>query len=160
MRVNNKIINGFIIIGIICLIISLVLMLRNNNRVDNHIKEISFKEYQEIIKKDEYNVILLTSPTCSHCKSYRNYVNYVCDSYNIEVYSLNIDELSYEEYLIVHDKYNATKDKYLDNKPSILTPTTIIIKSDQEIESISNNIGYSGFLELLEKYEIIKSNSN
>ena len=94
------------------------------------------------------------------CKSYRNYVNYVCDSYNIEVYSLNIDELNYEEYLIVHDKYNATKDKYIDNKPSILTPTTIIIKSDKEIESISNNIGYSGFLELLEKYEIIKSNSN
>lgn len=160
MRVNNKIINGFIIIGIICLVVSLVLMLVNNDRVDNHIKEINFIEYQEIIKRDEYNVILLTSPTCSHCKNYKKYVNYVCDSYNIEVYSLNIDELGYEEYLMVHDRYNATKDKYLDDKPSILTPTTIIIKNDIEVESVSGNLGYSGFLKLLEKYEIIKSDSN
>lgn len=160
MKINNKIINGFIIIGIICLIISLVLMLRNNDRVDNHIKEIDFNEYQEIIKKDDYNVILLTSPTCSHCKSYKKYVNYVCDSYNIEVYSLNIDELKFEEYLLVHDKYSATKDKYLEDKPSILTPTTIIIKNEEEVKSISGNLGYSGFLELLEEYGIIKSDLN
>ena len=160
MRVNNKIINGFIIIGIICLIISLILMLRNNDRVDNHIKEINFIECQEIIKKEDYNVILLTSPTCSHCRSYKKYVNYVCDSYNMEVYNLNIDELGYEEYLLVHDKYNATKDKYIEDKPSILTPTTVIIKNNVEVESISGNLGYNGFLELLEKYEIIKSDSN
>ena len=159
MKTNVKIINGFIIIGIICLIASLILILRNKDTV-NYITEINFTEYQEITKKDENNIILLTSPTCSHCKVYKKYVNYVCDGYGIKVYNLNIDELGYEEYLMVHDKYKATKDKYLDNKPSILTPTTIIIKNDTEVYSVSGNLGYSGFLELLEKYEIIKSDSN
>lgn len=156
MKTNTEIINGFIIIGIICLIASLVLMLRNNNVVYNHIKEINYQEYEEIIKKDEYSIILLTSPTCSHCKSYKKSVNYACDDYGIDVYSLNIDKLEYEEYLMVHDKYKATKDKYLDNKPSMLTPTTIVVKNNAEVESMTSDIGYSGFIKLLEKYEIIK----
>ena len=40
----------------------------------------------EIVNTDEYRIILLTSPTCLHCKNYKKSVNYVCDENNIFVY--------------------------------------------------------------------------
>lgn len=154
---SNQLVNIIIIIGILFLIASLVLMLFKKKEIDNHIVEISYNEYSEIIKEDEYKIILLTSPTCSHCKNYKYYVNYVCDDYNITVYELSINSLSYDEYMEIHDRYTVTKNHYTDNNvPSILTPTTIITKNKEEVVSLSNDIGYSGFLDLLKKYEIIK----
>ena len=52
--------------------------------------------------------------------------------------------------------YSATVDNYINDNPSILTPTTVIVKANEEIDSVSGNLGYSGFLELLEKNEVIK----
>ncbi len=154
---NIKLINGIIIFGIICLIISLIIMLMNNKKVENHITDISYSEYLDVINSDEYNVILLTTSTCSHCKDYKPYVNYVCDDNNLLVYNLDISKLSYDEYIEIHDKYTATQDKYLENgSPSILTPTTIITKNNEEIYSISGNLGYSGFLDLLKENGVIK----
>ena len=153
---NTKLINTIIIIGIICLIISLVIMLKNNKKIDNHIVSIDYNKYSELINEDKYNIILFTTPTCSHCKNYKPSVNQVCDKYNLVVYDLDISKLSYEEYILIHDNYNATKDNYINDNPSILTPTTIITKNGEEIYSISNNLGYTGFIELLKTYEIIK----
>ena len=154
---NNKTVNIIIIIGIVFLIASLILMLTRNKKIDNHIIDISYDEYKEIISKDEYSIILFTSPTCTHCQSYKPYVNYVCDDYDLIVYDLNLSSLSYDQYIEIHDKYNITKNQFTDNgSPSILTPTTIITKNDMEIDSISGNLGYSGFLNLLKKYDIIK----
>ena len=153
---NNKLVNIIIIIGIIFLIISLVFMLTNKKEVANHIIDIDYNEYSEIINKDEYSIILLTSTTCSHCKDYKPYVNYVADDYNLVIYNLNIDKLKYDEYMNIHDKYEATKNNYIGNSPSLRTPTTIIVKNNEEIDSISNNIGYTGFIELLKKNNIIK----
>ena len=153
---NIKLVNTIIIIGIIFLIASLVIMLLNNKKIDNHIIDINYKEYSELISQDKYSIILFTSPTCTHCNSYKPYVNYVCDDYNLVVYNLNINELKYDEYMEIHDMYSATVDNYINDNPSILTPTTVIVKANEEIDSVSGNLGYSGFLELLEKNEVIK----
>ena len=83
---NSKLVNTFIIIGIVFLIASLVLMFANNNK--KYVQEISYKKYQDIIKEDKYNVILLTSPTCSHCVSYKPYVNLVASENDITVYDI------------------------------------------------------------------------
>ena len=153
---NNSLINFFLVIAIVCLIVSLVLTL-NKRKVDNHITDIDYKTYQEIIKQDEYNIILLTSPTCYHCKNYKETVNNVADDYNLVIYDLSISKLTLEEYMEIHDKYEATKDEVdNDGNPSILTPTTIITNSGEEIDSISGDIGYNGLLNLLKDYNIIK----
>ena len=154
---NIKLINGIIIFGIICLIISLIIMLMNNKKLENHITDISYSEYLDVINSDEYNVILLTTSTCSHCKDYKPYVNYVCDDNNLLVYNLDISKLSYDEYIEIHDKYSATKDSYGEKDiPSIPTPVTIITKNGEEVTSILGDIKESGFQSLLKKYGVIK----
>ena len=153
---NNRVVNIIITIGIIFLILSLVLMLTKKKNVENHIIEINYNEYVNLIKEDKYQIILLTSPTCTHCKEYKPYVNYVADENNLQIYNLNINNLNYDEYMEIHDLYNATKNYYSTNgSPSILTPTTLIIKNGHEVDSISGNIGYSGLLNLLKKNKIV-----
>ena len=152
---NSKLVNTFIIIGIVFLIASLVLMFVNNNK--KYVKEISYKGYQDIIKEDKYNVILLTSPTCSHCVSYKPYVNLVASENNITVYDIDLSNLEYEDYIELHDKYSVLKNEFDDsNNPIIPTPVTIIVRNGEEVASILGNIGEEGFTSLLKNNNVIK----
>ena len=155
-KVSNKTINIIIIIGIIFLLASLFLMLSRYKKNTNHITEITYNEYSELIEKDEYAIILLTTPTCTYCKNYKPSVNSVCDEYNLVAYDLDISTLSYDEYLSIHDKYTVTKDQYNNDIPGILTPTTIITRNGEEIDSVSGDLGHTKLIEFLEKNNIIK----
>lgn len=153
---NSKLVNALIIIGIVFLILSLVLMFRKTNN-DNHLMEINYNEYREKIAEDKYTIILLTSPTCSHCINYRPYVNLVAEENNLTVYDINLNNLEYEQYIEIHDKYNIIKNEY-DSKgnPVIPTPVTIITKNGEEITSILGDIGSKGFTNLLKTNGVIK----
>lgn len=153
---DSNVINIVITIGIIFLIASLVLMFINSDKKDNYIKTISYNEYKEVIKKDEYFIIILTSPTCSHCNSYKPYVNYIASENNLNAYNIDITSITKDEYLELHDKYSAIRNEYNAGMPVIPTPTTIIVKNNEEITSISGNIGYDGLTRLLKNYQIIK----
>lgn len=154
---DNKVVNIFITIGIIFLIGSLVLMFTKKEGSDNHIEEINYSKYTDIIKEDKYNIILLTSPTCSHCVNYKPYVNLVADKYDLTVYNINLDNLDYDDYVTIHDSYEATRNNYSDgNIPSIPTPATIITKNGKEVTSILGDIGESGFTNLLKTNKVIK----
>lgn len=153
---NDKLVNTLIIIGIVFLIGSLVLMF-TGNKEGNHIVDINYNEYKEKVAEDKYSIILLTSPTCSHCVSYKPYVNAVADDYNLTVYNLNLNTLDYEQYIEIHDTYSATKDRYdEDNNPGIPTPVTVITKNGVEVASILGDIGSSGFTNLLKTNNVIK----
>lgn len=151
---NTKVVNTFIIIGIVFLIASLVLMFVNKE--NSSIKKINYQEYKDIIKEDKYNIILLTSPTCSHCINYKPYVNYVASKNNLTVYDIDLSNLDYDEYIELHDKYNAIKNEYRDGKPVIPTPATIIVRNGEEVTSILGDIGQLGFTNLLKNNNIIK----
>ncbi len=153
---NNKTINIFISIAIVALIASLVLMLNKHKFADDKIISINYDEYSELIKRDEYSIILITSPTCTHCNNYRPYANYVANDYDLTVYELSISDFTYEQYIEIHDKYTALKDRYKDDIPVIVTPTTIIAKNNDEIASKTENLGYSGLVNFLKENNIIK----
>ena len=53
---NEKLINTFIIIGIIFLIGSLALMFIKNGTTDKHLVDISYSEYEKKMEEDEYNI--------------------------------------------------------------------------------------------------------
>lgn len=153
---KNNTINIVVIIGIIFLIASLFLMFINSDKTDNYIRKISYSEYEEIIKKDEYSIILLTNPDCSHCNNYKPFVNYIAKENNLNVYDIDLTAITYEEYVELHDRYKATKNEYNEGKPGIPTPATIIVKNGEEITSTLGDIGYNGLSKLLKNYQVIK----
>lgn len=154
---NSKLVNTLVIIGIVFLVASLVLMFTRGGKNDNHIEEINYKKYSELINENKYNIILLTSPTCTHCVNYKPYVNYVAGENNLTVYNLNLNTLELEEYIEIHDMYTATKDQYGENNvPGIPTPVTLITKNGVEVTSVLGNIGQKGFENLLRNNGVIK----
>ena len=153
---KNSVVNIVVIVGVIFLIAALVLMFVKSDKTGNHIQKISYSEYSDIIKKDEYSIILVTNPTCSHCNSYKPFVNYLAEENHLKIYDLDITTVSYEEYIAIHDGYKALKDQYSDGKPVIPTPATIIVKNNSEVTSILGDIGYDGLAKLLKNYQIIK----
>ena len=90
---NNKIVDVFIVIGIVFLIGSLVLMFTKSDKTKNNIVEINYDKYSDIIKEDKYNIILLTSPTSIHCVSYKPYVNSIASENNLTVYNIDLNKL-------------------------------------------------------------------
>ncbi len=154
---NSKLVNMFVIIGIVFLIGSLVLMFTKGDKIKSRIVEINYDKYSELIKNDSYSIILLTSPTCTHCINYKPYVNYVANENNLTVYNLDLTTLEYDQYIEIHDMYTATKDQYGDNNtPVIPTPATIITKNGVEVTSILGDIGKTGFEKQLKNNGIIK----
>lgn len=98
----------------------------------------------------------MTSSSCSNCKEYKLIVNQVADKYGLTVYELVVNKLNYNEYFEIHNKYSSLRDLFNKNdRPSILTPTTIIMKNDEEIASVLGNIGYDGFLDLLKYNKVV-----
>ena len=154
---NNKIVDIFIIVGIVFLIGSLFLMVFQRDKTKNNLVDISFSQYSEKMKEDKYNIFLLTSPTCSHCVSYKPYVNSIAEEYNLTVYNIDLTKLDYDQYVLIHDMYSATKDNYNEsNIPTIPTPATIITKNGEEVTSILGDIGINGFQNLIKTYGVIQ----
>ena len=131
---DNNLVDILIIVGIVFLIGSLVLMFTKGDGNKNNIVEINYDKYTDIIKEDKYNIILLTSPTCSHCVSYKPYVNAIAGENNLTIYDIDLNNLEYEEYVAIHDKYNATKNQFGEgNTTSITKPVNIITKNSEYI---------------------------
>jgi len=152
---KGNIIEIIIIIAGVLLVGSLLIMMSSDNTT-NHIKEMSYSEYKEKIKSDEYTIVLIARDDCRHCISYKPYMNKVLDDYKLEAVYLNVGKVKAQEYYEIHDTLNALKDKYNeDNEPIIPTPTTVLFKGGAEIDNESGNVGYDGFLKFLVRNGVV-----
>ena len=154
-NVKNTIIQILGIVGILMLIIFVIVHLSNKNNL-NHIKEISYSKYQEVIKDDDYTIVLLASPTCSHCFSYKPLMNQVLYEYNLEAKYVDVSVLDKEEIIELHDSISALISQFNNEGNYVIpTPTTIIFKNGKEIDSRSGNLGYDGFLSFLKMNGVV-----
>lgn len=90
------------------------------NKSDNVYEEtveLTYDQYKEKISNNESFIVLLYQTGCSHCESFEPKVNKIIKEYNLEIYSLNLADLSEKEYAVVKNKTFVTG-----------TPTTVFIK--------------------------------
>ena len=149
-----------ITVGIIAIVVfSLAIMVSNNKKLEptSHIIEVSYEEYEEKIAEDKFTIVLLASPSCSHCQKYKPLLNKALDDYGLEASYLNVNgSVNAEQYTKIHDSYTALKDKYgKGGLPSIPTPTTLIVRNGMEVGSISGNLGYDGFVKFLRENNVL-----
>ena len=79
--------------------------------------QISYAEYDKKIKNKESFALLIWRTGCSHCETFEPKLDEVISKYNIEVYALDISDISDTEY------------QKLKNKTFISgTPTTVIFE--------------------------------
>ena len=158
IKKEKRNISGIIGIIAITIVLALVLIFVSNNKGQNRIKEVNFSTYEDKIKSDEYTIVLLASPTCSHCVAYKPFMNKAAIDYDFNVYYVNVasENLTIDNYTSIHDSISILKDLYSeDGTPSIPTPTTVIFKKGVEIASKSGNIGYDGFVNFLKENKVV-----
>lgn len=92
----------------------------SNTKVSENLKEpieLSFEEYEQKINNKDSFVLLMWQTGCSHCEDFEPILNKVISYYHLEVYSINLAELSDEEYSKISNKTFVTG-----------TPTTVVFK--------------------------------
>lgn len=63
----------------------------------SNLKEISYKEYKNLIDSKESFILEVMREECTACKSFKPNLEAVIDKYNIEVKYINTDKLSDDE---------------------------------------------------------------
>ncbi len=157
---NDRLINIIIVLIVAFLFGSFAIMvvkdIKENNK--NKFREVSYKEYQKEIFKKEYTIVLLGRPNCSHCISYKPLMNQALEKYHLNGLYLDVNGLKENEFTELRSSINALRNEYSDEgEPVIPTPTTIIFKNGVELESISSNIGYDGFINMLVRNGVVNN---
>ena len=112
--------------GKIFLIIMLVLMTTGCG--NKYLKEISYKEYHELLDNKESFILEIMKTDCPHCKNLKPKLEEVASKYGIEIKVLNTANMSKEDV-----------DKLYDETGISGTPT-ILFYTDGEEESVYSRI--------------------
>lgn len=116
----------------------------NSKKYETYI-ELTYDEYTKKIANNESFIILLYQTGCSHCEAFEPKLNEIITYYNLEIYALNLADLSEKEYSSVKNKTFVSG-----------TPTTVYIKEgkynskmvgDKDEQSIIEFLVESNYLE-------------
>ena len=106
-------------------------------------QNISYDEYTQKVENNETFLLFLWQTGCSHCEAFEPTLNKVIKANNLEVYGLNLAEVTEEQYEVVKNKTFMTG-----------TPTLVYFKdgkneskligeqSESELNSFLKKIGY------------------
>lgn len=107
--------------------------------------ELTYDQYKEKISNNESFIVLLYQTGCSHCESFEPKVNKIIKEYNLEIYSLNLADLSEKEYAVVKNKTFVTG-----------TPTTVFIKEGKYENKLVGDKEEEDIFEFLVDSEYLK----
>ncbi len=105
----------------------------SNEEYETSLSKTSCTQYQDLIKSDEKNIVLVARPTCSACTYFTPILEEIVEEYGITINYFNTDELSKEE---ASDFYSSST---LFQSSEFGTPTLLIVKNNEIIEY---HIGY------------------
>lgn len=136
-KINTKL--TMIIIGIIIIIAGLFLILNNIGKVKHTTYiDITYDEVMAKIDNEESFIIFLYQTGCSHCESFEPKLNNVITKYNLEIFSINLKDLTDEQY------------SKLENKTFVSgTPTTVYFEKGKKKDKLTGDKDESKLIKFL-----------
>ena len=126
---------------VLCLVL-LILLTGCGNKLTTY-KEINYKELENKLDNKESFVLFIGSSTCSHCKAFKTTIDSVIKKYQVEVFYIDVYELSEDEKNAMNSKIQF---KY--------TPTTIFIEKGVASSAINKRIvGESSYDKVVKKFK-------
>ena len=113
---------------------------------------VDYNGYKKIIKSEGSSILVVGQTTCSHCINTKPVLKKIVDDKGIKVNFIEVNKLSSEEL----EKFNKFLDPIKDSEGKYGTPTTLIIKNGNIIDSAAGELDYDGYVELFEKNGLIK----
>lgn len=104
--------------------------------------EISYNDLKQKVENKEDFILFIGANSCAHCTSYKTTINSIVNNYNVEVYYIDVDNLSEKE------------DSYLKAlAPYTGTPTTVFIENGKEKSIYSRVEGNMDYEYVVEKFK-------
>lgn len=112
-------------------------------------KEVSYKEFDQMIKSKDSFVLVIGSSECSHCVDYKLTMKDVVKKYKVTIHYIDISKLNSKELAKLRNKFSFTG-----------TPTTIFVEDGKEKDAQFNRINgakdYETIVNRLKKNGYIK----
>lgn len=117
-----------------------------NNEKHTTTIELTYDEYEAKIKNKDSFVLLMWQTGCSHCISFEPTLNEIITYYNLEIYSINLANITDEEYSKIENKTFITG-----------TPTTVVFKDGvTQTKKLIGDKDIKTVLEFLTRYNYLK----
>lgn len=145
----------FILIGLVLVIILVGVLSTRGMKEEKEIQypltlagkvgsnEITYDEYEEMVKNDDAFIVIIERTGCSYCQMYMPIVEEVAKEKKVAINYINTDNLTSDEYTNL-----TTTNKYL-KKNQWGTPTTLFMVGDRIIDSISGYVEKDKFEDFL-----------
>jgi len=111
---------------------------RNDSKKYTEYTEITYDEYSEKVKNNDSFIMLVYQTGCSHCESFEPKLNDIVKQYNLEVFALNLSNLTDKEYAILKNKTFISG-----------TPSTVYIEDGKYEDKLEGNKDKEKILEFL-----------
>lgn len=144
-----------LIVGALLVIILSIFALSNNKEKierpvvlsDNfaEIKNIKYTDYKQMLDENKTFVIIIVRDGCTYCEQFMPVVKEVVEEKKTPIYSIDIATLEQDE-IEEFQKSNS----YLKNK-EWGTPTTLVLRGSDVIDSLSGYTEKKKFIEFLDK---------
>lgn len=90
---------------------------KNNEKIYTESIALTYSEYEAKIQNKDSFVLLMWQTGCGHCETFEPILNEVISKYNLEIYSINLAEVTNEQYSKIKNKTFISG-----------TPTTVVFK--------------------------------
>jgi predicted bacteriocin transport accessory protein len=104
---------------------------------------LTYDEYSKKIENKDSFVILLWQTGCSHCEEFEPKLNKIISHYNLDIYGLNLADLTQEQYAKVKNK------TFIQGTPTMVyikegrnSQKLVGSKDDEEVLEFLSDIGY------------------
>lgn len=127
---------------ILCAIVILSLVLLTGCKKYDGYSELTFNELQTKLENKDSFVLVLGSSTCSACAKYQEVMKDVISDKQVEIFYLDLQQLSKEEYAKIYSKYVI-----------VSTPTTVFIKEGLETSTYDRIVGAANYTDVIKNLE-------
>lgn len=104
---------------------------------------LTYDEYSKKIENKDSFVILLWQTGCSHCEEFEPKLNKIISHYNLDIYGLNLADLTQEQYAKVKNK------TFIQGTPTMVyikegrnSQKLVGSKDDKEVLEFLSDVGY------------------
>lgn len=127
----------------------LVKTLMNENIIEDNYIEITFDDYQNIIKEKGYQLIFIGSASCGYCTNFKPEIKLTLKEHNANIYYLDISKLSSGEMQALY----ASDSYYTENEWG--TPLNLLFKDGKRINVLNGYVPSSELTSFLKENKVI-----
>lgn len=116
----------------------------------SNLTKIDYYEFLRLYNSNDNSIVVITQSGCGYCKLYKPVINEIAYSYDIDIYYIDISEMSDKEYTNMTDTID-----YFSEHEYWGTPTTLIVSDSKTVNYLEGYTDYEGLKYFLSQNNLL-----